>query len=407
MNTITETLTVSVGENYDVIVCGGGPSGTAAAISAARGGAKVLLCEKTESLGGMWTSGLVNPLFDYENKGGILRELVERIRSAGQWGGFWDKSFNYEYMKNALEEMCLSAGVNVLYDTRAVGVKKEGNKVCGITVENIEGRTYYSCKAAVDATADASVSVLAGAETLIGEDGFADCQAMTLMFLVGNVPKKYRDGLMFIDLLDAAYKKEGRGRTPPFSKPCLIPIPGTNMAVIQHTHVRGKNPLSAKERTDAVIEGRRQVIETVEVLKNYNRDFRDLFLISAAPEIGVRESRRIVGDYTITEKDLTEGTMAEDSVTVACYPVDIHHNDSDKQYGQAVRPYGIPYRALLPRGIEGLLTVGRCISGTHVAMSSYRVTGDCFAMGEAAGEAAAWACRENRSLREFRVSHII
>ncbi len=386
---------------YDVIVVGGGPAGTAAAISAGRAGAKVLLIEKENCLGGMSTAGFVNPLFDHENKGGLLREVINELKARNAWGGFWKESFIYEYMKEISESMCLDAGVDILFDTRCCGAIMEGNRIKGVIAENIEGRTEYSAGAVIDCSGDACVCNDAGAKWLIGDENDGSCQAMTLMYLMGGLPGKYRneDGLMMYDVLENAYKKQNLGNTSPYRMPFLIPVPNSDFAVLQLTHMRNYNPLSARDRTKAVIEGRKQMLTTFEALRDFDEDFRSSYLIASAPLLGIRESRRIVGEYTLTEEDLVNGIKFDDSVCEATFVIDIHCENDTSQASKSVKPYDIPYRSLIPKGIEGLLAAGKTISGTHIAMASYRVTGNCWAMGEAAGSAAAYAVKNHVSVR--------
>lgn len=384
-------------KDFDIIVVGGGPSGTAAAVGAARKGAGVLLIEKTNCLGGMWTSGFVNPIFDYENKNGFMKELVDELKAKGEWGGFWESCFKYEYMKEMLERKCLEAGVTLLYDTEYVGVLKDNNKVTGVRVHNVEGINEYNGKIIIDASGDANVAADAGVNFFVGnQNGF--CQSVTLMYLVSNIPYKYRGGGVLYKLLKAAFEKQGKDKQPPFDMPYLIPVPNSNFAVVQLTHMNAA-PLSAADRTAAVIEGRRQMLENFEILRDYDEDFKDLNLIQSAPLLGVRESRRIEGEYCITSKDIMQGTHFDDAVATVTFNVDIH-GDEGEQSCFDVAEYDVPYRSLLPKGVENLLVVGKTISGTHTAMASYRVTGNCCAMGENAGIAAAYALKNSVSLKE-------
>lgn len=385
---------------YDIIVAGGGPAGVAAAIAAGRKGARVLLIEQQNCLGGMWTSGFVNPLFDMEDKGGLLKEIIDELRAKNAWGGFWGKSFIYEYMKALLEEKCIAAGVQLLYDTRYVGVSSYSGEVTSIYTENIEGRLEYSAKVFIDATPDASLAVDAGTEWLIGDGDVRACQAMTLMFLIGGIHEKYRDGKMIYEQLKAAYLLEGKGRSPVFKVPYLIPAPNSDFAVVQLTHMRGYDCLSAQERTLAVIEGRKQAIEAFEILKNFDDDFKDISLITTAPLLGIRESRRILGEYCLTEEDLAEGAKFPDAVCFAGFGIDIHNSKSSEQTVRHVKRYEIPFRCLMPKGVKNVIVAGKTISGTHTAMASYRVTGNCCAMGEAAGKAAAYAVKNNVPIRQ-------
>lgn len=397
--TLKITKDVKVGECYDVIVVGGGPSGSAAAIAAGRAGSRVLLIEQENCLGGMWTSGLLSPLFDADNKTGIMKELVEELTAKNAWGGFWQISYIQEYMKHFLEEKALQAGVTLLYESKYAGVCAENGTVRGVYVRNVEGETYYEGKIVIDATGDGHLAADAGAEWAMGDEN-GNCQSMTLMFLVGGIPEKYKDGFVMYQVLEEAYRKQGLGKHSPFKMPYLIPIPNSNYATVQLTHMDGSVALDAKKRTLAVIEGRRQMIDVFEALKGFDPDFKDLSLIASAAQLGVRESRRIIGDYYITEEDLLKGSKFPDGVCTATFNVDIHVPNSTEQHNQNVMPYEIPYRAMLPKGLSNVLVAGRCISGSHVAMASYRVTGNCCAMGEAAGKAASYAAKNGVTPRE-------
>ncbi|MEE0945470.1 MAG: FAD-dependent oxidoreductase [Acutalibacteraceae bacterium] len=386
--------------NYDIIVCGGGPSGVSAAISAGRKGMKVLLVEKQNCLGGMWTSGYVCPLFDVVQDTPIINELVEELKSTDNWGGFIGASFNYEFMKYFLEKKCIEVDVDILYDTTFLDIVKisDGWK---FKVNNINGVVEYNCKICIDASGDAVVADKAGAQWRIGETDYKQCQAMTLMFLIGNLPADYTKMKNCYSELETAYKNAGMdvGKIP-FKVPYIIQIPNTNFGVVQLTHMHGYDPLDASSRTMAVIEGRRQIIETFSTLKNYNPDFKDIELITSASLLGVRESRRIVGEYEITVQDALNGSRFEDKTASCYFNMDVHDAVSGEQHCTHIKRFDVPFRSFIPKGLDNFLVVGRCISGDHRVMAAYRVTGDCSAMGDCAGNAAANAIIKNKSLRD-------
>lgn len=383
MEYITENLTTPIYGEYDVIVVGAGPAGCSAAITLGRQGLKILLIEKSNCLGGAWTTGFMNPLFDHENKDGLLRELIDALKEKGQWGGFWNESFNYEYMKHILDKKANDAGVEVLFNTNFSRTLFDNKRVSGVVFENIGGRFAAKAKYVFDCTGDGSVAASAGCPFELGEDGdYTVCQGMTLMFLVGNIPEKYKDGLMIYEKLNAVYEKAGK--EIPFKVPYLIPVPNSHFGVVQFTHMYEHNPLSAKELGKATIEGRRQIIEAFELLTAYDEEFKGLELITSAGVLGVRESRRVIGEYRVSTEDILSGVEFPDAVARVTFGADLHTKSNKGQHCFKVRPYEIPFRALKPKGYEGIIVVGRCISGSREAMASYRVTGNCCQMGERA-----------------------
>lgn len=400
---IQETLSTPVMGEYDAVVVGGGPAGCGAALALGRSGLKTLLIEKCNCLGGGWTTGLINPFFDYERKAGIVGELVSELKSYGQFGGFWDKSFNYEYMKWILEEKMQAAGVEVLYNTTFSRTLTEGKRVTGIVAENINGRFAVLAKMVLDCTGDGNVAASAGCPFELGEDGdYRKCQAMTLMFLVGNIPEAYRDGLMIYEKLQAVYQKGGK--EIPFKVPYLIPVPNSHFGVIQFTHMYDYNPLDARSLTEATMEGRSQLIDAFRFLTEYDEDFRNLELITSSAMLGVRESRRIIGEYCITVEDILSGAKFDDAVARVTFGADLHTKSNKGQHCFHVEPYHIPMRALIPKDYEGIVVAGRCISGSREAMASYRVTGNCAQMGENAGYYIAESLQKNIPLREVKLS---
>ena len=400
---INETLSTPVRGKYDAVVVGAGPAGCGAALALGRSGMKTLLIEKFNCPGGAWTTGFMNPFFDYEKKTGIVGELVAELKERGQFGGFWDKSFHYEYMKLILERKMKEANVEVLYNTTFSRTLVEDQKVYGIVAENIGGRFAALADYVIDATGDGNVAASAGCPFELGVDGdYKECQAMTLMFLVGNIPEQYKDGLMIYEKLNAAY--EAAGKQIPFKVPYLIPVPNSHFGVVQFTHMYEYDPLDAGALTAATMEGRQQLIDAFEYLTKYDEEFRDLELITSSSVLGVRESRRIVGEYTVTSDDILNGARFDDAVAYVTFGADLHTKSNKAQHCFAVKPYHIPMRALIPKDYRGIVVAGRCISGTREAMASYRVTGNCAQMGENAGYIIAEAIKTGQDVRDVRLT---
>lgn len=387
--------------SYDVIVAGGGPAGIGAALAAARHGKSVLLVEQYGFLGGMWTAGLVTPIWDWENKGGIVQELVDGINEMGmnEYAGPL-YTFDIEAMKLLLDRKMKQSGVKVLFHTYICDVMMDNNTVKGIIVENKSGRSAYSAGIVIDCTGDGDAAARAGAQYKVGRESDGAVQPMSLMFKIGNmdyiqemehfpVPIEYTELFYHMQL---AAKRHGLDDYEfNFQRPYILKLPTMHQGIAEMTHIRNRNPLDAEDLSAAEIEGRELVAEAMRFFTSYMPQFKYAFLEQTAPQVGIRESRRILGEYILSIDDILKGAKFNDGITICEFNVDIHQPDGNSQEGWKYvhRPYHIPYRSLIPLKIENILVAGRCISGTYEAHASYRVTGDCVAMGQAAGTAAA------------------
>jgi len=393
-----------IAADVDVLVVGGGPTGVGAALAAAREGARTLLIERHGMLGGVWTAGLLNPYFDFQRKGWIVAELIERLKKAHAWRAWkFSWTFDTEAMKLLLEAMLVEAGAATWYYSFVADTIVEQGRVRGVIVEGKSGREAVLAKVIVDCSGDGDVAARAGVPFRLGRISDSACQPMTLMFEIDGlgdwVQTKAED---LYDQMSEAIGRRGLGVTLPFGRvnyaPWIINVPRPGAADVQATHVYQMNPLDTRDLTRATIQARRQAHELVEAMKGVPGLGR-VRLVQTAAAIGVREARHLVGRYTLGLEDLKAGRRFEDAVTFGAFGVDIHDvkRGEKSAHGTKIRPYQIPYRCLLPESIRGLLFAGRCISGTHEAHASYRVTGTCMAMGQAAGLAAAMAAAEGRS----------
>jgi hypothetical protein len=375
----------------DVLVCGGGPAGFAAAVSAARQGAETLLLEQHGCLGGMATVGLVIPHFDCWLNDGINAEWIGRMRARNAWGArYWRISYDPEQAKGVCEEMVLESGADLLYHALADGAIVEGDALMGATLATKSGRAAVLARTVVDATGDGDLAARAGAPFVKGreEDGVA--QACTLMFRLGGVDWVQIGARELAKRVAEAAQESGAPYRLAFQQPWLLPTPQPGVVIAQLTHMRGVDGTDMRQVTRAEIDGRRQAQAFVTFVREHVPALRDAYLIDTATALGVRETRHILGEYVLAADDVRAGQKFDDGIATASFPIDIHSSDDTSQIGEHLSGvYDIPYRSLVPRQVDGLLTAGRCISGDHVAHASYRVKGPCMAMGQAAGVAAA------------------
>ena len=404
---------------YELIVVGGGFAGVAAAISAAKEGVDVLLVEKYNCLGGAAANALVMPFMGYwtktpdtkENKylcGDLFLEIVEEMNKIS--GVRKSMSlFDEEILKIVLNRMAVKHGVKLLFNASVVEANTDDGKITSIKVYGKSGMMEFYADSYVDATGDAELSFLAGCEFKLGREKDELCQPMTLCFRLGGVDKeKFHKNEPMIDPLYNEFQKKG-----------LIKNPRENLLIFENvnddtvhmncTRIIKKNPTDPFEVTEAEIEAREQVFELHKFLSENIPGFEKCRVISTALHIGVRESRKIVGEYVLTEDDLMALARFDDAIATANYAIDIHNPEGTgtrwHEFGSG-EWYEIPYRCLIPKGMNNLLVAGRCISSTHEAQSSYRIMPFCCELGQAAGTAVAVAKNNNTSVRNVDVSQV-
>jgi len=401
---IKQTLEIPVRNECDILVVGAGPSGIGAALTAARLGANVTLVEYGGKLGGMWTLGLVSPLFD-NRKAGLNTEIREKLTERKAWGGLWDITFDPSEMTLFLNRLAMEAGIDVLLYTAACEPYMEDGRVKGIFIQNKSGRQAILAKTVIDCTGDGDIAARAGCPFEIGRPEDGGFQPMTMMFKIGGVREEYPANrlLDWYTILEKRLKNryEEFVRDIPFTFPALVKLPRKGEALIQWTHIRGKSGCSGDELSQAAQEGLRQVERAMEYFKEIKDFLGDVYLVELPSVIGVRESRRIRGEYYITEDDLKSGKSQPDSICHVRMGVDIHDPVKEMQTNIRNPGFDIPFRSLVPLKAENLLTAGRCISGSFIAHAAYRVTGNCLATGEAAGKMALEAIRRGISVREL------
>jgi len=391
---------------FDVCVAGGGPAGIAAALSAARSGARTLLIEGNGCLGGVWTAGLLSWVIDSQGKGGIMAELIYHLDAMGARSASPGRGFVYdpEKMKLLLEELCEEAGVQILLQTRVASALLRDGKIQEIATESKSGRQAWRARCFVDCTGDGDLAELAGCRFHMGHPRTGATQPMSLMALVDGVCASEIEAFIGGGIKAPKQRLYGEikrgGFKPSYSEPILFRI-YDDLFALAVNHAYQVSALDALAKTRATIKTRREIHQAIQALRSLGEPWEHLRLVATAEQIGVREGRRIQGLTTVTIDDMVAGTMPEDTVCKVTFKIDVHALSHSKTSGNGVdptfkretRPYGIPLRALIAKDVEGLLMAGRCISGDFLAHSSYRVTGNAVAMGEAAGKAAAcvWA----------------
>lgn len=413
---------------YDLIVIGGGTSGAAAAISAARNGIKTLLIEKNSYLGGAMTSQLVMPMMNNisfrkeDYKSSILAEILSELYVSGDGVVYKDGNpgwFNPEKMKFVLETCALRAGVSILYDNVVVDVIKEGEIIRGIKTFYKGITSEYMAKYFVDATGDANLAAMSGVKFENGEDG--KNQFMSLRFEMGGVDIKQLANWMIEHKIDDEVsnvfcKNEediylsigfsyGKNKSPYSAINKLVDkaledkvIDEDDVNYIQFFSIPGKtgtlsfnsprinsslNPLSSEDTTKALIKGRAAIVRLEKFFRNYIPGFEKSFVSSVANELGIRDSRRICSEYILRKNDIEKGKIFDKNIFESDYPSDIHQKG--KTISQERKQFGAPYECCLNREVKNLFVIGRCIGADFYAQSALRIQPNCFSMGEHIG----------------------
>ena len=402
-------------EKYDVIVAGGGLTGVAAAVAAARQGARVMIIEKANCLGGAATNCLVSPFVPfYTEVDGermkINRGIFEEIHNMlAERNAVKNLIFSEEQLKLVLNRLVTGEKIDLLFHSFVFEVERDGSTVRSVTVANKNGKMTIEADYFIDATGDADVTALAGCPFILGRDEDNLCQPMTLCFRVGNVDvPKFRSTFDKLNELYQKHLKEGRFINPR-ENILVFSTMQDNVLHFNTTRVVKRNPVDTLDVTAAEIEAREQVFEVYDFLKRYADGFENSFLMMTAPEIGVRESRRIIGEYMLTFEDIKSLTPFEDSVAVCNYFVDVHSPDGTGTFFYHFPKgtyYTIPYRCLIPRGVDNLLVAGRCISTDHITQGSYRCMPIVCNIGEAAGTAIGLAVKSKKNTKNIDVKEL-
>jgi hypothetical protein len=398
----------------DVCVLGGGPAGLAAAVSAARGGARTLLVERYGFLGGMGTAGGVTNFAGlYGRRGGemqplvrgVVDELLERIDALGGLNAPQDglqgrirvRSYDVAAYKCAADQWLLAAGVALLFHALAVGGVMAGDRIAALLVETRSGRRAIRAREFIDASGDADLAHFAGVPYELG-DGHGGALFPSTMFRVGNVDaERARAAIGEFKAIDALMAQAaGRYRFPrqgAILRPQRNPREWrANVTQLANDSGQAVDATDARQLSAAEVEGRRQIVEYLRFLRAEVPGFEAAEISEIAPQVGIRESRRITGAYRLSGDDVIDGARFPDVIGLNAWPCERHEagriewsfaRDADNAYNQ------LPWRMLLPLNVANLLVAGRCASMEHLGQSAARASGACFVMGQAAGTAAA------------------
>ncbi|PIQ83456.1 MAG: FAD-dependent oxidoreductase [Candidatus Omnitrophica bacterium CG11_big_fil_rev_8_21_14_0_20_63_9] len=432
----------------DVLVVGGGPAGLGAATGAAGGGADVILVERYGFLGGNATAALVMPLMSFhtqrprpEKEGsvdllrtdhgrgepviaGVVSALIERLVKAGgaippSMKTGYTVPFDPEVFKAVTLDLLDDAGVHFLLHAFASGVLKEGSRVDGVIFETKSGPIVIRARVVVDCTGDGDIASYAGAPFEVGRHDDRLVQPMTLMFRMAEFERAAFEGYVKAHpdqwrgvhgLWDLIKQAAAAGELElPREDLLFFATPHDREVSVNSTRVTRVLGTDVWDLSHAEWQSRRQMRQIVAFFRRYVPGFKDAYCVQSGVNVGVRETRRVLGDYQLTADDILTARKFPDVIARSAYPIDIHNPEGTGTYLKHLPPgesYDIPMRCLLPREVDGLLVAGRCISGTHEAHSSYRVMPVSMAIGQAAGVCAAIAAEGDTLPRRVPVEAI-
>jgi len=409
---------------YDVIVCGAGPSGIAAAVSCKRDNKKVLLIEASGLLGGANVLSLVGPLMTFHNHkgriiGGFGQEIIDRL---------CDKNYSYghcpdpvgfcvtvtpvavEGLKEVYFDLIEEEGIDLLLHATVCGIEKSENQITALQVATKSGLITAKAQVYIDATGDGDIAAFSGCPYVCGRPGDNMTQPMTMLFAVagvdfsrlrayhknhpadfykGNTDTKGYFGLSgFFRKVEAA-RQDGNFNIPR-DRVLLFENVGTAEVTVNITRVLNYSGSDPRSLTQAELAGRRQTKEAFAFLKKYIPGFENSYIARTPYQIGVRETRHILGEYLLKKEDIVSERGFADAIALSAFPIDIHSPDGrGLDAAEQTGTYEIPLRVMLPQGIDNLIVTGRCVSATHEASASLRVTPTVMALGQAAGVLAA------------------
>jgi hypothetical protein len=433
----------------EVLVVGAGAAGICAALSAARNGADTILVDYNGFLGGI---SATLPWLGFHDRDyrllvkGLPLEIVQRLQAKRAASGFTLDpkcgsaiGIDSHMWKIDAMALCEEAGVRVMLQTQVVDTIRRGDRIAGVVVQGKSGRFHIEAEVTIDCSGDGDVAARGGVEWEKGRVGDRLMQAPTLVFKLGGVDRKgfvagcknpennYREWITpFPDLWDKMMRRIDSmemiicgGFAPLMAKAREagdLDIPQTRVVgvklhrpdeyLVVMTRVLGLDPTDTLSLSTAYTRIYSQIPQIVKFFQDYVPGFSQSYLREIAPMLGIRESRRIMGDYLLNRDDLVEGRVFADAVSMGGYHIDIHRPAGTWVDSQNVRAYTIPMRSLIAKGVDGLLMAGKCLSATHEAVASTRVVPICMGQGQAVGTAAALAIRHRTDVRSVKISEL-
>ncbi len=413
----------SLFSSCDILVIGGGPAGSTAAVTASRQGAKTTLVEKNGFLGGNLTAAGIDTIYglytvgEHLQKiiGGVSDEIIDRLRSQNAcyerentYGAGTGITFAVENMKLVLENLVRESKSALYYHSVSPEVWKDEKGLKGCLIASKSGIYKIASKIIIDTTGDADVVAHAGGAFEKSIDT-GKVQSCTAVFFMANVDIKKAKAFGKKAMWKAMRLANQSGEfVLPRIEGSFHATPNPGMIEANMTRIPDVDTTDFKSVSEAESEGRSQVHQYVEFLKKYVPGFEESYLVQSGSQLGMREGRRIIGDYVLTKTDVLEGKKFDDAITRCGQPIEDHYDGKDTKwvYIKENGYYDIPYRCLTPRGLTNVLAAGRCLSATHDGHASARSSGTAFSMGQAAGMAAAMALNTNNDVRKINIDDL-
>ena len=395
--------------SFDVAVCGGGIAGVCAAVSAARNGAKTVLIESAGSLGGTLTEGQMPYILDGDNKGGMIQEMLNYLNAREQTiakrGRKLDENgrripgylINVEGAKYFFDEVCRDAGVKVLFHSRVAAADHVDGHIRSVMLATECGNYSLEAKVYIDATGNGSLAALVGCRWECGDPVEGRPSPASMQAAAVGMPDDY-DGIQSVDdKTEYANMLLKHNISISSQQASVVKLPALKLWGFGMNFQYDVMPDDIESLSNAEAESRKEIFEVMDAHRKIP-GYEQLYLILTGAHIGIREGRRIFGQYRLTDEDIIEGRRFEDGICLVTFGVDVHKLKSDDTLdcsrGIRTKPYHIPYRCLVPLDSDNILLAGRCISGDFYPHASYRVMGNMAGTGEAAGFAAAICARE-------------